>query len=68
MRRPALGRRRMLLAALLAASGLATALMAGSLSAQEAERGSVPGLTLTSDNPGELVISWSDPDPAPSDY
>ena len=55
---------------LLAAIGLllATALMAGGLSAQEAERGSIPGLTLTSDNPGELVISWSDPDPAPSDY
>ncbi|MCY3506754.1 MAG: hypothetical protein OXH41_11375, partial [Chloroflexi bacterium] len=55
---------------LLAAIGLllATALMAGGLSAQEAERGSIPGLTLTSDTPGELVISWSDPDPAPSDY
>ncbi|MDE0602806.1 MAG: hypothetical protein OXI18_00250, partial [bacterium] len=54
----------------LAAIGLllATALMAGGLSAQEGERGSVPGLTLTSDTPGELVISWSDPDPAPSDY
>ena len=47
---------------------LATALVAGGLSAQVAERGSVPGLTLTSDTPGELVISWSDPDPAPSDY
>ena len=47
---------------------LASALWATGAVAQEGERGSIPGLTLTGDNPGELVISWGDPDPAPSDY
>ena len=37
------------------------------LMAQE-ERGSISGLTLASENPGELVVSWETPDPEPTDY
>ena len=46
---------------------LAPALMSWSALAQE-ERGSIPGLTLTSNSPGELTISWGGPEPVPSDY
>ena len=45
----------------------ALALSSAHLMAQE-EPGAMPGLTLTSENPGELVISWNGPEPAPSDY
>ena len=37
------------------------------LMAQE-EQGSIPGLVLNSNAPGELVVSWETPDPEPSDY
>jgi len=47
---------------------LASALLSAGVMAQDEPRGSIPGLTLTSDNPGELVISWGNPDPASSDY
>ena len=43
------------------------ALLTVQLMAQE-DSGSIPGLTLVSDNPGEMVISWSLPDTEPSDY
>ena len=35
--------------------------------AQEAE-GAINGLTLSSDTPGTLTVSWDTPSPAPSDY
>ena len=35
--------------------------------AQEAE-GAINGLTLSSDSPGTLTVSWDTPSPAPSDY
>ena len=31
-------------------------------------RGALTGLTLSSESPGQLVISWDAPDPAPTDY
>ena len=34
----------------------------------QGEPGSIPELTLLSDNPGQLVISWKQPETAPSDY
>ena len=34
----------------------------------QAERGAIPSLTLHSTEPGQLVISWESPDPAPTDY
>ena len=34
----------------------------------EAERGAIPSLTLHSTEPGQLVITWETPDPAPTDY
>ena len=46
----------------------AVALVLGVPALAQEERGSVPGLTLTSENPGELVISWAKPSPDPSDY
>ena len=46
---------------------LLAALPIAQLAAQE-ERGSIPNLNLSSDNPGEIVISWDTPDPEPSDY
>ena len=53
--------------AIMAIAALALALSSAHLMAQE-EPGAMPGLTLTSENPGELVISWDRPEPAPSDY
>ena len=44
-----------------------TILPIAQLMAQE-ERGSIPNLILSSDNPGEIVIAWDTPDPEPSDY
>ena len=35
--------------------------------AQQAD-GAISGLTLTTDSPGTLVVSWNAPSPAPSDY
>ena len=34
----------------------------------QAERGAIPSLTLDSSEPGQLVITWETPDPAPTDY
>ena len=36
--------------------------------AQQETRGAITGLTLASDYPGELLITWDEPDPEPSDY
>ena len=58
-------------AAILATVAVLMLLMAGLSAARllaQQEQGSIPGLTLTSDTPGELVVSWDAPDPAPSDY
>ena len=61
------GRSAMLAIMMMAALVLVLALSSAHLMAEE-EQGAIPGLTLTSENPGELVISWNDPEPAPSDY
>ena len=61
------GRSTMMAIMAIAALALALALSSAHLMAQE-EPGAMPGLTLTSENPGELVISWNGPEPAPSDY
>ena len=50
-----------------AALALVLALSSAHLMAQE-EPGAIQGLTLTSENPGELVISWNVPSETPSDY
>ena len=34
----------------------------------QTDDGAIPGLTLTSDTPGTLTVSWDTPSPAPSDY
>ena len=34
----------------------------------QAERGAIPSLALASSEPGQLVITWETPDPAPTDY
>ena len=34
----------------------------------QAERGAIPSLNLESSEPGQLVITWETPDPAPTDY
>ena len=34
----------------------------------QAERGAIPSLTLHSNEPGQLIITWETPDPAPTDY
>ena len=34
----------------------------------QAEAGAIPSLTLDSNEPGQLVITWATPDPAPTDY
>ena len=34
----------------------------------QAESGAIPSLTLDSNEPGQLVINWQVPDPAPTDY
>ena len=41
--------------------------LAGTAHAQ-AESGAIPSLTLDSNEPGQLVINWQVPDPAPTDY
>ena len=52
---------------LLAAYGLAVYGLAVPALAQN-EDGAITTLTLTSDTPGEIEISWEAPEPAPSDY
>ena len=34
----------------------------------QGERGAIPSLTLHSTEPGQLIITWETPDPAPTDY
>ena len=34
----------------------------------QAERGTIPSLNLASNAPGQLIITWETPDPAPTDY
>ena len=34
----------------------------------QAEPGTIPSFTLSSKEPGQLVINWGTPDPAPTDY
>ena len=34
----------------------------------QAERGAIPSLNLASSEPGQMVITWETPDPAPTDY
>ena len=34
----------------------------------QAERGAIPSLNLASSEPGQMVITWETPDPAPMDY
>ena len=34
----------------------------------QAERGAIPSLALASSEPGQMVITWETPDPAPTDY
>ena len=46
---------------------IATAAFANQLFAQS-DRGTIPQLSLTSDAPGELTVSWSTPSETPSDY
>ena len=58
-----------LIAALLLVAGLVLSVsgLAGTAQGQ-AERGAIPSLTLDSNEPGQLVITWQAPDPAPTDY
>ena len=58
-----------LIAALLLVAGLAFigSGMTGTAQGQ-AGSGAIPSLTLDSNEPGQLVITWQAPDPAPTDY
>ena len=56
-----------LLAALLLAAATFGGIFFGIVQAQDAD-GAITGLTLASDSPGELTVSWDMPSPAPSDY
>ena len=58
-----------LIAALLLVAGmvLTGSGLAGTAEGQ-AERGAIPSLTLDSNEPGQLVITWETPDPVPTDY
>ena len=58
---------RLTLAALLLAAATFGGVFSGVAQAQDAE-GAITGLTLRSDSPGTLVVSWDMPSPAPSDY
>ena len=58
-----------LIAALLLVAGLVLSVsgLAGTAQGQ-AESGAIPSLILDSNEPGQLVITWQAPDPAPTDY
>ena len=60
-------RKRVVLPVLVVMALLLVGLPTVRLMAQE-EQGSIPGLVLNSNAPGELVVSWETPDPEPSDY
>ena len=70
-RDPSDGRARLpiLIAALLLVASMAFigSGIAGTAQAQ-AERGAIPSLNLASSEPGQLVITWETPEPAPTDY
>ena len=70
-RDPSDGRARLpiLIAALLLVASMAFigSGIAGTAHAQ-AERGAIPSLNLASSEPGQLVITWETPEPAPTDY
>ena len=52
---------------IIAATVIITSGLPGAVQAQ-AERGAIPSLTLHSTEPGQLIITWETPDPAPTDY
>ena len=52
---------------IIAAAVLIGSSLTGNAQAQ-AERGAIPSLTLESSQPGQLVITWETPEPAPTDY
>ena len=52
---------------IIAATVTMTSGLPGTTQAQ-AERGAIPSLNLASSEPGQLVITWETPDPAPTDY
>ena len=56
-----------ILSVLLLAAATLGGVFSGVAQAQDAN-GAINGLTLTSDSPGTLVVSWDTPSPAPSDY
>ena len=56
-----------LLAALLLAAATFGGVFFGIVQAQDAD-GAITGLTLASDSPGELTVSWDMPSPAPTDH
>ena len=59
--------RRVFLAAILLAAVTVGTFYFSGVQAQEAD-GAITGLTLTSDTPGTLTVSWDAPSPAPTDY
>ena len=60
------GFRRVLAVLLIAAAGCGGVFF-GVAQAQDAD-GAITGLTLSSDSPGTLTVSWDTPSPAPTDY
>ena len=56
-----------ILSVLLLAAATFGGVFFGVAQAQDAD-GAITGLTLSSDSPGTLVVSWDMPSPAPSDY
>ena len=58
---------RLTLATLLLAAAIFGGLVIAVAQAQDAD-GAITGLTLSSDTPGELVVSWDTPSPEPTDY
>ena len=64
---PATPGRSLITLATTAAISVIAIILLGVMTAQ-AQSGAVPNLQLSSTNPGELTISWTKPNPAPSDY
>ena len=58
--------RKLMVAVLLAAAATFLGLFA--VAQAQAARGAMTGVTLTSDSPGALTVSWDTPSPAPTDY
>ena len=58
--------RKLMVAVLLAAA--ATCLGVFAVAQTQAADGAMTGVTLTSDSPGTLTVSWNTPSPAPTDY